>query len=368
MTASYRCWAEIDVRSLRRNLQTIRLMTAQKARVIFVVKADAYGHGLPEVASRLDKDTDLFGVANLVEALTIRAAGAVSPILILSPALAEERQMIVNERFIPTISTVDEAIGYARCVPAGQQLDVHFAVDTGMGRIGLDEEEAGKALEAVRQMNAIRVAAISSHLPVADEDREYTVSQLGRFQAWCRRFACAGAETTVLNSAGVICFGKECKPGELVRAGLAIYGISPLTEFQHYFHPALSLKTRVSLVRTLEAGRSVSYGRTFITTSRMRVATLSAGYGDGINRHLSGQETDVLLRGRRCRMLGRVTMDQIMVDASHLDNVETGEEAVLIGTQGNEEILASEVAAKAGTIAWEIFTGITKRVTRIYLE
>jgi alanine racemase len=366
MTARYRCWAEIDLRSLRRNLLTIRSITAQKARVIFVVKADAYGHGLPEVASRLDNDTDLFGVANLVEAQTIRAAGAVSPVLILSPALAEERQMIVNEKFIPTISTVEEAIGYARCVPAGEQLDVHFAVDTGMGRIGLDEQEAGKALEAVRQMDAIRVTAISSHLPVADEDREYTVSQLGRFQALCRRFSCA--ETTVLNSAGVICFGKECKPGELVRAGLAIYGISPLTEVQQYFHPALSLKTRVSLVRTLEAGRSISYGRTFITASRTRVATLSAGYGDGINRHLSGQETDVLLRGRRCRMLGRVTMDQIMVDASHLDNVETGEEAVLIGTQGNEEILASEVAAKAGTIAWEIFTGITKRVTRIYLE
>jgi alanine racemase len=343
-------------------------MTAQKARVIFVVKADAYGHGLSEVASRLDNDTDLFGVANLVEAQTIRAAGAMSPVLILSPALTEERQMIVNQKFIPTISTIEEAIRYARCVPAEQQLDVHFAVDTGMGRIGLDEQEAGKSLEAVGQMTAMRVTAISSHLPVADEDREYTASQLGRFQAFCRRCARAGAETTVLNSAGVICFGKQCEPGELVRTGLAIYGISPLSEFQHCFQPALSLKTRVSLVRTLGAGRSISYGRTFITTSRTRVATLSAGYGDGIDRHLSGQETDVLIRGRRCRMLGRVTMDQIMVDASHLDNVETGEEAVLIGTQGEEEILASEVAAKAGTIAWEIFTGITKRVTRIYLE
>jgi alanine racemase len=368
MTASYRCWAEIDIRSLRRNILTIRSMTAQKARVIFVVKADAYGHGLPEVALRLDNDIDLFGVANLVEAQTIRATGSLAPILILSPALSEERQLIVNEKFIPTISTVEEAIEYARCVPAGERLDVHFAVDTGMGRIGLDEEEAGKALEAIRQINAIGVTAISSHLPVADEDWDYTASQLDRFQAASRRFGYAGAETTVLNSAGAICFGKRCEPGELMRVGLAIYGISPLSEFQHYFHPALSLKTRVTLVRTLGAGRSVSYGRTFIAGSKMRVATLSAGYGDGINRHLSGQESDVLIRGRRCRMLGRVTMDQIVVDASHLDNVETGEEVVLIGRQGNEEILASEVAAKAGTIAWEIFTGITKRVTRIYIE
>jgi alanine racemase len=368
MTAPYRCWAEIDVRSLRRNIQTIRSMTARKARVIFVVKADAYGHGLSEVALRLDKDVDLYGVANLVEAQAIRATGSLAPILILSPALPEERQPIVSEKFIPTISTVQEAVDFASCVPAGERLDVHFAVDTGMGRIGLDEEEAGEALEAIRRINAIRVTAVSSHLPVADEDFDYTVSQLDRFQAVSRRFGCVGAETTVLNSAGVICFGKQCKPGELVRVGLAIYGISPLSEFQEFFRPALSLKARVSLVRTLKAGRSISYGRTFIASSTMRVATLSAGYGDGIDRHLSGQESDVLIRGRRCRVLGRVTMDQIVVDFSHLDNVEAGEEVVLIGRQGNEEILASEVAAKAGTIAWEIFTGITKRVTRIYIE
>jgi alanine racemase len=368
MTDSYRCWAEIDIQSLRDNIRTIRSMTEQRARVIFVVKADAYGHGLPEVTSRLDSDVDLFGVANFVEAETIRAAGATSPILILSPALPEERQMIVNEKFVPTISTIHEAFAYARCVPPGVRLDAHIAVDTGMGRIGLDEIEALQALEAIRRMDAIRVTAISSHLPVADEDWEYTVSQLERFRAASARFESAAGKVTILNSAGVIRFGKQCGAGELVRVGLAVYGISPLSEFQHYFRPALTLKTRVTLVRTLGIGRSISYGRTFITTSKMRVATLSAGYGDGIHRHLSGKDSDVLIRGRRCRMLGRVTMDQIMVDASHLANVEPGEEVVLIGRQGDEEILASEVAAKAGTIAWEIFTGITKRVTRLYLE
>ena len=132
MTASCRCWAEIDIQSLRRNILTIRSMTGQKARVIFVVKADAYGHGLTDLALRLDRDVDLFGVANLVEAQTIRATGSLTPILILSPALPEERQMIVNEKFIPTISTVQEAIEYAKCVPVGERLDVHFAVDTGM--------------------------------------------------------------------------------------------------------------------------------------------------------------------------------------------------------------------------------------------
>ena len=366
MTASYRCWAEIDVPSLRANIRTIRSMAMHQARVIVVVKADAYGHGLSEIAPRLDGDVDLFGVANLVEAQTIRATGALAPILILSPALPEERQMVVNEKFIPTISTVQEALAYARCVQPPDRLDVHFAVDTGMGRIGLDEVEARETSEAISRMGAIRVIAISSHLPVADEDREYTVAQLERFHAASKGFGSGSDDVTILNSAGVIKFGKLCRPGELVRVGLAVYGVSPLSEFQCYFRPAQTLKARVTLVRTLGIGRSISYGRTFIAPAKIRVATLSAGYGDGINRHLSGKAYDVLIQGRRCRMLGRVTMDQIMVDVSHLGNVEPGEEVVLIGRQGNEEILASEVALKADTIAWEIFTGITKRVTRLY--
>jgi len=167
-----------------------------------------------------------------------------------------------------------------------------------------------------------------------------------------------------LNSAGVLRFGREVRSGDLVRVGLALYGISPLPEFQHCFVPALTWKTRVTLVRTLGPGRSVSYGRTFITSREMRIATLGVGYGDGYQRHL--KDADVLIRGSRCRVLGRVTMDQIMVDVSALDGVEPDEEAVLIGKQENEQILASELAERAGTIAWEIFTGITRRVVRVY--
>jgi alanine racemase len=161
-------------------------------------------------------------------------------------------------------------------------------------------------------------------------------------------------------------FGKDARSGDLVRVGLSVYGISPLNEFQGKFRPAMTLKTRIVLIRSLGPGRSISYGRTFVTTGQMQVATLCAGYGDGIDRHLSGQETDVLIRGRRCRLLGRVTMDQVMVDVTQLGRVELGDEVVLIGRQGDQEILASELATKAGTIAWEIFTGITKRVVRIY--
>ena len=366
MTTSFRCWAEIDVEAMRHNLQAIRAMVSNGVRIIAVVKADAYGHGLPEIARRLDRDVDLFGVANLVEAQTIRSTGAEAPILILGPALPEERQKIVTEAFIPTVSTLEEAAGYAECVAVGRRVAIHFVVDTGMGRIGLWEEEADDVLGAIRRMPQLQVSALSTHLPVADEDEKYTARQLQRFRASASRLLAGDEPATVLNSAGVMRFGNQARPADLVRLGLSLYGVSPLGEFQQRFRPAMTLKTRVTLVRTMGSGRSISYGRTFITPRKMTVATLGAGYGDGIDRHLSGRETDVLIRGRRCRLLGRVTMDQIVVDVSHLEHVEPGEEVVLIGRQGDEEILATELATKAGTIAWEIFTGITKRVVRVY--
>jgi alanine racemase len=366
MTTSFRCWAEIDVEAMRYNLGAIRSMIPNGVRIIAVVKADAYGHGLFEVARRLDREVDLFGVANLVEGQTIRSAGARAPILILGPALPEERQKIVEEAFIPTVSTVEEAVGYAECARAGERVPFHFVVDTGMGRIGLWEDEADGVLRAIRDLPQLQLTALSTHLPVADEDENYTDRQLQRFRAEATRFLAEDGPATVLNSAGVMRFGSRARPGDLVRVGLSVYGVSPLSEFQWRFQPAMTLKTRITLVRTLGAGRSISYGKTFVTPGQMTVATLGAGYGDGIDRHLSGQEADVLIRGQRCRLLGRVTMDQIVVDVSHLERVEPGEEVILIGRQGDEEIRVSELAAKAGTISWEIFTGITKRVTRVY--
>jgi alanine racemase len=366
MTTSFRCWAEIDIEAMRSNLRTIRSMVAAGVRLIAIVKADAYGHGLPEVALRLDRDVDLFGVASLSEARTLRSAGARAPVLILGPALPEERQAIVDESFIPTVSTVEEAIGYAEWVRQGEQIPIHFAIDTGMGRIGSSEEEAQQIYRAISAISPLRVTAFSSHLPVADEDENYTAQQLGRFRAISTHLRPVEQPVAVLNSAGVMRFGRGATSGDLVRVGLSVYGVSPLGEFQAKFRPAMALKTRVILVRSLGPGRSISYGRTFLTPRQMKVATLCAGYGDGVNRHLSGRETDVLIDGRRCRLLGRVTMDQVMVDVTHLERVEPGDEAVLIGRQGDEEITATELAAKARTIAWEIFTGITKRVVRIY--
>jgi alanine racemase len=358
-----RCWVEIETAALRDNIESLRQFLHPGVKIAAIIKADGYGHGLEAIAQRATDQIDLFGVASLAEARRTRSAGAQVPIMILSPALPEERAEIAGHRFIPTVCTAEEAFGYAEATK-DPPLPIHFVIDTGMGRIGLWEEEAVAELRLIQTMKSLRVDAISTHLPVADEDPAYTLQQLSRARAQIEKLS--PKSTTVLNSAGILRFAAFARPGDIVRAGLTIFGISPLPEFQSRFRPAMTWKTRVILVRNMGAGRSISYGRTFITTRPGRVATLAVGYGDGYQRHLSGRDAEVLIRGKRCRLLGRVTMDQIMVDVSHLDTVGVGEEAVLVGSQDEETILASELAAKAGTITWDIFTGITKRVERVY--
>lgn len=364
MNSPHRCWAEIHLGGFAANLAQLKQRVSPAVQFAAVIKADAYGHGLQPVAVALKNQVNLFAVANAAEAGEIRRAGVDAPVMLLGPAISEEVPIIVRERFIPTLSTVQEGRRFAKLV-TGSPLDSHFVFDTGMGRLGLWNGEAVEEFLRLTQLPQIRVTALSSHLPVADEDSEYTSDQLERFRREAEQLS-GTLPGTVLNSAGVLRFGHTARAGDVVRTGLALYGICPLPEFQSLFHPVLSWKTRVVLVRTLQAGRTVSYGRTFTTTRETKVATIGAGYGDGYPRHLSNVGAEVLIQGRRCPILGRVTMDQTMVDVSGLPDVNVGDEVVLMGRQGNEEILASELAQKSGTIAWEIFTGITKRVVRIY--
>jgi alanine racemase len=366
MNPLHRCWAEIDLRAFQSNLAQLKERVAPEVRFAAVIKADAYGHGLPAVAVALADKIDLLAVANVAEAQEIRTAGVNTPIMILGPATPEELSVVVQERFIPTLSTAEEGRRLAALV-TGEPLEVHFVFDTGMGRIGLWTPEAAAEFHSLAQLPQIRVTALSSHLPVADDDPDYTVDQLKRFRAGAKQFSSA-LPVTVLNSAAILRIGRTAEKGDIVRTGLALYGVSPLAEFQPLFRPVLSLKTRAILVRTVAAGRDISYGRTFTTSHETKVATIAAGYGDGYPRHLSNVDAEVLIHGRRCPVLGRVTMDQIMVDVSDVPDVTFGDEVVLIGRQGTEEILASELARKAGTIAWEIFTGITKRAVRVYLR
>ncbi len=342
-----------------------------------VVKANAYGHGAVDVVRALvgAAGPAMFGVANLREAEeilphAISENGQRTPIILLGGTLPAEHATIVRGGFIPPVSDFAEAAHFAQHAAhaAGGRVKIHLALDTGMGRLGVWEEDAVALARKIMELPGVEIAGIGSHLPVADEDAAFTAAQLARFHALVAQLRDLGlrdALAHVENSAALLAFPHLA--GALVRPGLALYGEAPLPEFQPLLAPALTWKTRVLLVRDFAAGRGVSYGRAFITTRPMRIATLAAGYADGYPRHLSGKNATVLIGGKRCAVLGRVTMDQIMADVTDVA-AAPGDEAVLLGTQGSETISATEIAALAGTIAWDIFTGIGPRVARLHRE
>jgi len=359
---NYRCWAEIDRSAFRHNAKVVRERIG-KAEMLAVVKANAYGHGLMGVAETLAEQAQLFGVANLEEAIALRERFHL-PVIILGPSLPEEMPTIVERGFIPTISAFEEAQAFDRIGKTA----VNFKVDTGMGRMGAVETAAVEIFKHVAALPKIELHSVSTHMPVSDVDPECTRDQLLRFRKMVEQLRAAvpgGYKAHVLQSAGTLGFNETVD--EIVRAGIVLYGISPLPEFQKLLKPAMTWKTRIGLVRDVPKGASISYGRTFITPKPMRVATLTCGYADGYPRHLSNVGAEMLVRGKRCPLLGRVTMDLMVIDVSHLPDVDVGEEVVLMGRQADAEIPCAELAEKAGTITWEITTRIGQRVKRVFV-
>ena len=362
MKESYRCWAEIDRAALRHNARLVRERIGS-SEMLAVVKANAYGHGLLGVAQALADDAHLFGVANLEEALMLRDS-LPHPIVILGPATPEERPVIAGRGFIPTISSLEEAQAFDRLQPVA----VNFKIDTGMGRMGVVQNEALEVFKRATALPNIEIHSISTHMPVSNEDAEYTRDQIVRFQRIVEQIRAevpGSYKAHMLQSAGTLAFNPPTF--EIVRAGIMLYGISPLPEFRELLKPAMTWKTRICLVRDVPKGSSISYGRTFIAPRKMRVATLSAGYADGYPWHLSNRGAAVLVHGRRCPLVGRVTMDLIVIDASGLDDVQIGDDVVLMGRDGSEEISCAELGERAGTISWEIITRIGARVRRVYV-
>ncbi|MFZ0709798.1 MAG: alanine racemase [Terrimicrobiaceae bacterium] len=355
--ADVRTWAEIDLSAIRHNLGVVREKIGLRPGIAAVVKANAYGHGSIQVAGALAGMVEFFGVANVEEAAELKDLNR--DIILLSPSTPGERREVVARRYIATVSSAAEAAEFAE----GR---VNFKVDTGMGRIGCPEESALEELSAIARLKNVEVHSISTHLPVPDEDSAYTLRQLERFAESAARFRriAPGAKIHALNSAGILGFPGHAQ--DLVRPGLMLYGSAYPAEFQPLLRPSLTWKTRVLLVRTVGPNRSVSYGRTFITAHPMRIGSLAVGYADGFPRQTSGQGAQVLIGGIRCPVLGRVTMDQILVDLTRVPEAAAGDEAVLIGQQGDETILARELAEKAETISWHVFTGIGPRVRKFY--
>ena len=364
----HRCRAEIDHAALRHNAAAIRNAIGTQPGIIAVVKADGYGHGGPDVARTLAPFAEQFGVATLVEGRAVRAMVADKDILILSPCLPGEREEVVREGFIPVVSSTAEARAYAH-LAEDKPARIHLCIDTGMGRIGVWQDDAMKTAQEIAAIDGIQVESISTHLPAADSDPDFTAQELA---AWDQLVAqlrpvLPGAKFHALNSAASL--ERPQHAADRVRPGLALYGISPLPAFQKLLKPVMTLKTHITLVRDVGPGRGISYGRDFITTKPMRIATLAMGYADGYPRQTSNQGAQVLIRGKRCPILGRVTMDQFMVDITDLPrDVAPGEEVVLFGKQEDEEITVNEVATWAGTITWDVLTRLGKRVVTEHLD
>jgi alanine racemase len=367
-----RCWAEIDLAALERNLRLIRASLPPHMRYVAVVKADAYGHGLPQTVARLmHAGADLFAVANVSEAEAIRELGPGWPILLLSPLLPEEDRYLAELDLAATVSTEDEvarfeAVGRA----AGKPVSVHLKIDTGMGRLGVWHERASELYSKIRDAGHVRLAGVFTHFASPDDDPAFTSEQRRRFLAVLQR--CEGLPIKDLfihadNSAGI-----ETLPGgspfNAVRVGLLQFGVLPHPNSllaQVHTEPVFSFHTRVGIVKDLPRGTGISYGRTHTLSRDSRVAVLTAGYGDGLPRAASNR-AQVLVRGRRCPVLGRVTMDQTVVDVTDVPGVEGGDEVVLVGRQQGAEISLSEFSRWADTIPWETLCSVTKRVPRIY--
>ncbi len=368
----HRCWAEIDLAALERNLRHIRASLPPHIRYVAVVKADAYGHGLHHAAARLmHSGADLFAVANVTEAAALRELGPGWPILILSPLLPEEDRCLRDYDLAATVSSADEvtrfdAVGRA----TGQPITVHMKIDTGMGRLGVWHEDAPALAAQILSAAHLKLAGVFTHFASPDDDQAFTAEQRRRFLRALAR--CDGINPAEIFVHADNSSGLETMPGaspfNAVRVGLLQFGILPHRHSllaQVRTEPVFSFRTRVGLVKALPAGTSISYGRTHVLRRDTRVAILCAGYGDGIPRAASNR-AQVLIQGRRCPVLGRVTMDQTIVDVTDVPGVQRGDEAVLVGRQQTEEISITEFSRWADTIPWETLCSVTKRVPRVY--
>lgn len=368
----HRCWAEIDLAALERNLRLIRASLPTHIRYVAVVKADAYGHGLYQTAARLmHSGADLFAVANVTEAAALRELGPGWPILILSPLLPEEDRLLAEYDLAATVSCADEvarfdAVGRA----SGRPVSVHLKIDTGMGRLGVWHEEAPALCARILAAPHLRLAGIFTHFASPDDDPAFTAEQRRRFLAALAR--CADVRPAEIFIHADNSSGLESMPGaspfNAVRVGLLQFGILPHPNSmlaQVHTEPVFSFHTRVGLVKRLPKGTTISYGRTHTLTRDSSVAILCAGYGDGIPRAASNR-AQVLIRGRRCPVLGRVTMDQTIVDVTDVPDARCGDAVALVGRQGREEITIGEFSRHADTIPWETLCSVTKRVPRLY--
>ncbi len=363
---------EVDLGAVAANVRTLRERAATPLWA--VVKADGYGHGAAPVArAALAAGAAGLAVALVEEARTLRAAGIDAPILLLSEPPAAAAGAVVAAGLEPTVYSADMVAALdAAAVDRAEPLPVHLKVDTGMHRVGCAPEEAVALAGAIERAPRLRLAAVWTHLAVADEPtRPETAAQLARFDEAVAAVEAAGIAVPArhaANSAGAI--AHPAARHDLVRAGIAVYGIAPSPELAGAvpLRPALRLVSAVSHVKVVAPGEGVSYGLRWAPEVATTVATVPIGYADGVRRRLGGLGAEVLIGGRRVPIAGTVTMDQITVDCGPDATVARGDEVVLIGRQGTDEVTAEEWAERLGTIGYEVTCGLTSRLPRTYTD
>ncbi len=364
-------WAEIDLGAVARNIGTLKAMLSPGTRLMAVVKSDGYGHGALEVArAAMDAGADRVGVATLDEALRLRTGGFIAPIQVLSEAPPRAAAKLVDAGIIATVFSEDFARALSRAAVAQQGMATfHLKVDTGMNRIGVRAEDAAAFVESLRGLPGLTMEGVFTHFATADIPGDWAFDrQMERFSATLEEFRRRGIDPGMVhaaNSAATILHPET--HFDMVRCGIAVYGLhpDPATHGQITLEPAIAVKARVSRVARLAMGEGVSYGMTWHAAAPTTVATLPIGYADGVRRSLSNSLT-VLIGGRPCRQVGRIAMDQLMVEIPRGLEVAVGDEAVVIGSQGAETLTLEGMAALADTIDYEIACGLGARLARVY--
>ena len=364
-----RTWAEVDLGALERNLARVRAATSDAA-VMLVVKADAYGHGAIPVSHHLLRHgVHSLGVGDSTEALALRAAGITAPILILGAIVRGEMEQVIRGGISVTVHTLDRAKALARAASRmGARVRVHLKVDTGMGRLGCAPERAPALAREIHRSPHLDLEGLCTHLASpGPEGAKETERQLARYRRVLDEMRAEGIEPRwrhALASGGLL----TQAPGEfnLSRPGLAVYGIHPLGRPSE-LEPALSWKTQVVFLRDHRKGAAIGYGGTWRAPVRSRIATLPVGYNDGY-RYAFSSRADVIVRGRRARVVGRVSMDYVMVDVTSIPGVRVDDEVTLVGRDGDASISMAELAGWADTITYEILCGLGRRVVRTYRD
>lgn len=367
----YRSAVLVDLDTIRDNLMAVKRKVGNETGILAVIKADAYGHGAIETARELEKLCDFFGVADIDEAMQLRIGGFNKPILILGRTDPYYSDVIIKYDIRTAISCLSDAESLNReGARQGKKAKIHIAVDTGMSRIGFQADEVEEIVK-ISKLPYIEIEGIFSHFATADDsDLSRARKQKELFDKVISDVEKEGISIALRhmnNSAGIINFDEKY---DLVRAGIVLYGLYPSHDIDKSFleiKPAMRWVAKISHIKTLPSGREISYGGTYVTSKSTKVATVPVGYADGYPRCLSG-EGEVLVNGKRAPIIGRICMDQFMIDVTDVPDVTMGDEVTLVGNDGDDCLTMEEVSEKAYSFNYELPCRISRRVPRLYFK